>query len=184
MSGTSFMMEFTWLKRKMKNPSPRSHVQNHPKRGSNPWVFLTPKLYQSTFGKGDSGYPTTKGVHTRSYLLRSFIRKKCSTPENERLGAPEKSHQGDRKIIFQPNPPLLSSMLIFQDVWTALLEAWVDSIEANSKVNEARFSICLPVFFGFCVAIEKSWFSQKPKKINKNCIINLYVETSSFCWKP
>lgn len=45
----------------------------------------------------------------------------------------------------EPNPPLLSSMLIFQDVFSTQHQAWVDSIEANSKVNEAIFSICLPV---------------------------------------
>ena len=166
MSGTSVMMEFTWLKRKMNNPSPRSHVQNHPKRGSNPWVFLTPKLYQPTFGRGDSGYPTMK-IHSRSYLLRLFSSRKNYTPENERLGAPEKSHHWRGKSSSKP------SIVEFHVNFPGCIQhserrmSWFHWSQLKSK-RVAIFSICLPVLLVSVLLLRNPGSHRSQKYIQKS----------------
>lgn len=94
---------------------------------------------------------------------------------------PLKNHTRVNRNTSEPNPPLLSYMLIFQDANSAVsTKHELIPLKPTQKSTSRHILHLSPSVVGLCVAIEKSWFSQKPKKINKNRIINLYVETSSF----
>jgi len=141
----------------MNNPSPRSHVQNHPKRSSNPWVFLTPKLYH--FREGGFRIPHDEGGSRQVISPEIIFIQKNLHPWKITPGWIGKSSE--------PNPPWLSSMLIFQDLFSTVRSmSWFHWSQLKSQ-RVAIFSICLPVLLVSVLLLRNPGSHRSQKKYTK-----------------